>query len=240
MKITSITYKEYISNKGRQAGFLLTLVLFVFGAISCSPDTREGDEEAAEEVNTELESTEWEAREGQSEWGDKNHEMVSSTPGAQFDAVDTDRDQRLTYEEFEAATREQEENYFNNWDTDDDDRFSERELNEGLFNNWDRNDDGVLDGAEYQAYNTAWGERQGDNFSTWDANQDNQLDLDEFDRGQTEAGTYDAWDADEDGYFTRDELRRGTYGLRDTDRDGYLTTEEYEEMEYNIWGLNDL
>lgn len=231
---------QYNLKIGKQAGFLLTLGLFVFGAASCSPDTREGDERAAEEVNTELESTEWEAREGQSEWGDKNHENVSNIPAAQFDAVDTDRDQRLTYEEFEAATRDEEENYFNNWDVDDDDQFSERELNEGLFNNWDTNNDEVLDGAEYQAYNTAWGEPQGDNFSTWDANEDNQLDLDEFDRGQTEAGTYDALDVDDDGYISRQEFRRGTYEARDVNRDGYLTDDEYEGMEYNIWGLNDM
>lgn len=235
-----MTNKKYITNKGKQAGFLLTLVLFVFGAASCSPDTQEGDEKTAEEVNTKLESTEWEAREGQSEWGDKNNENVSNTPGSQFDAVDTDRDQRLTYEEFEAATREEEENYFNNWDTDNDERYSERELNEALFNNWDRNNDGTLDGAEYQAYNRAWGERYGDNFSTWDTNNDERLDAEEFDAGQQEAGTYDAWDTDGDGYISNEELRRGTYEMRDTDRDGYVTNEEYEEMEYNIWGLNDL
>ena len=237
MKTIIRNNKRYIS-KARQAGLLLSLCLFTFGAASCSRDTREEDQEVAEEVNTGLETSEWEAREGQSEWGDKNIENVTNTPRSQFNELDADRDQRMTYEEFGAATGEVE--YLNNWDTDNDQQFSERELNEGLFNNWDRNKDSALDGAEYQAYNSAWGERQGDNFSTWDANQDKRLDLEEFDTGQKEAGTFDAWDANGDGYISREELRRGTYDARDLDRDGYLTNEEYEDMDYNIWGLNNL
>jgi hypothetical protein len=239
MKTISLNKKQNFTRKFRQAGILLTLPLFLFGAASCSTDTREGDQEVAEEVNTELESTEWEAREGQNEWGDKNNENVANIPESGFEALDTDRDQRLTYEEFEAATRGDEDS-FNSWDLDNDQQFSERELNEGLFRNWDKNRDKMLDEEEYQAYNTAWGERYGNNFTAWDRNRDKQLDQDEFNAGATEAGIYDAWDTNSDGVISRDELRRGSFDARDTDRDSYLTNEEFHEMEYNIWGLNDL
>jgi Ca2+-binding EF-hand superfamily protein len=239
MKTISMNKKQNFTSKFRQAGILLSFPIFLFGAISCSPDTREGDQETAEEVNTELESTEWEAREGQSEWNDKNNENVVNTPESGFEELDTDRDQRLTYEEFEAATREKEDQ-FNSWDLDNDQQFSERELNEGLFRNWDKNRDGMLDGEEYRAYNTAWGERYGDNFTAWDRNRDSQLDQDEFNAGATEAGIYDAWDTDGDGVISRDELRRGSFDTRDADRDSYLTNEEFQEIEYNLWGFNDL
>lgn len=237
MKTTFMNKKKYISTKGKQAMSVLALFFFLFGSVSCSPDTREGDQEAAEEVNTELESTEWEAREGQSEWEDKNNENVSYTPGEQFEELDADRDQRMTYQEFEAETEE--ENYFNRWDADNDRSFSERELNEGLFNNWDKNQDNFLDGSEYQAYNSAWRDRYGDNFSTWDSNQDEQLDIDEFDAGVRETGTYGAWDTNNDGVISREEFRRARFDTRDADQDGSLSSEEYEELEYNIWGLGE-
>ncbi len=239
MKTNLTTKKHAFSDRLRQAGILLTFPLFLFGAASCSSDTREGDQEVAEDVNTELEGAEWEAREGQNEWEENNNENVAYNYEERFQEYDTDRDQRLSYDEFEAI-EEDNSDRLREWDTNQDEQFSERELNEGLFHNWDRDKNGTLGREEYQAYNTAWGERYGDNFTTWDRNKDDRLDQGEFDAGVTEAGTYDAWDVNSDGVISREELRRGPFESRDADRDSYLTSEEYQDMDYNIWGLGDL
>lgn len=218
---------------------LFALFFFLFGAVSCSNDERQGGgEDKAEEINTRLESTEWEAREGQSEWEDKNLETVTNTPEVQFTELDRDTDQRLTYQEFMAEVEYSD--FLRGWDTNNDNVVTELELADGIFINWDRNEDNFIDGAEYQAFNSAWRDRYGDNFTTWDADDDDRLDREEFTAGLRETGVLQEWDTDDDDIYTEEELRRATFESMDVDRDTYLTEEEYTDMEYNIWGLNEL
>lgn len=223
----------------KHLSILFTLFFFLLGAGSCSNGERqEGDEETAEEINTRLESTEWEAREGQSEWDDKNIETVTNTPEEQFTELDRDTDQRLTYEEFMAEVEYSD--FLRGWDTNNDNRVTELELTDGLFTNWDRDEDNFIDGSEYQAFNSVWRDRHGDNFTTWDTDDDDRLNREEFRTGLSETGAIREWDTDKDNEYSEEELRRATFESRDVDRDTYLTEEEYTDMEYNIWGLNDL
>lgn len=236
--------KQQAKNKTQQPckkllGVLFAFFFLLFGTSACSNGERqEGGEDTAEEINTRLESTEWDAREGQSEWDDKNIENVTNVPEEQFTELDRDTDQRLTYEEFRNEVEYR--NIHRGWDTNKDNRVTERELTGGLFTNWDRSKDNFIDDSEYQAFNSAWRDRHGNNFTTWDTNDDDRLDREEFAAGLSETGITRDWDTDNDNEYSEEELRRATFESRDADRDTYLTEEEYTNMEYNIWGLNDL
>lgn len=70
---------------------------------------------------------------------------------------------------------------------------------------WDTNNDGLLQKAEY----TAWNRR---GISVWDTDSDNRLSVEEFGAGWIDAGFKDPdtifalWDDNVDGYLTDDEF----------------------------------
>lgn len=135
------------------SGIVLMFFLFFIGAASCSPDSREEDQDVAEDVNTELESTDWPAREGQSEWEDKNNAPVAYTAEEQFAEFDADADNRISYEEFTAAIER--EDYSRGWESD---YIRALEHNDDPFNEYDTDHDNFLDDMEFKDLITSFGE----------------------------------------------------------------------------------
>ncbi len=142
-----------VFGKKKQAGTALFLSLLFLGAVSCSPDSREEDQDVAEDINTELETSDWPAREGQSEWEEKNNDPVAFTSDELFSNFDEDADQRISYEEFTAAVER--DDYSVGWESKN---FKELERNEGPFTDYDKNEDGFLDGTEFKDLVTSLGE----------------------------------------------------------------------------------
>lgn len=98
-----------------------------------------------------------------------------------YDTWDTDRDARLTRDEFSTGVGTG--TWWNDRDTDRDTYLSEDEFNAAYSNetwytpttygDWDVNDDNLLDRSEWET----------GLFDTWDTNRDTYLTADEYDEG---------------------------------------------------------
>jgi hypothetical protein len=94
-----------------------------------------------------------------------------------YDTWDADRDDRLTYTEFEGGYDS--DSWWDDWDADDDTYLSEDEFNTAY--------------GDYTWYTPTL-------YSDWDTDADGLLTEDEWG-----TGLFDTWDADDDTYLTRDE-----------------------------------
>lgn len=97
----------------------------------------------------------------------------------------------------------------------------------GVATAWDTNADGLLQEAEYSAW-----DQQG--ISGWDLNNDNRLDQQEFATGWTNAGfsnpdaVFTAWDDDNDTFLSDDEFFDDEeWGEWDTNNSGILEANEF-------------
>lgn len=93
------------------------------------------------------------------------------------------------------------------------------------FTQWDRSRDGKLTEAEFLE-----GARSARWFKARDGNGDGRIGADELARIGFDADLHD-WDADGDGYLTRDELLRGIYRKYDQDDDGTWTVGEWADVQ---------
>ena len=154
-----------------------------------------------------------------------------------FSNADSDKNLELTKQEFRTAVGGSD--YFKSFDANDDRRIDDNEFRTGFYDRFDRNNDDRIVEAEYDRYGEGvFGDNVSD-FDALDANDDAYLDSDEFNIVLDDAGLYDSWDADGDGYLVDNELYDGTYGTLDTDRDGVYTEAEYQIEEDDGWFDDD-
>ena len=115
-------------------------------------------------------------------------------------------------------------------------------------------DEGLAETEEI-GYDTELGETESElvtndavgRFDEWDINDDQMLDQNEFETVANDAGFYNEWDADADGFLSDDELNEGIYGVYDEDDDGVFSEDEFNnwntawggDYEYDAWDVNN-
>ncbi len=67
-----------------------------------------------------------------------------------FDDLDTDADDYISYDEYEEALKNT--SYYTSWDIDDDNHLSEEELAAGIFYIWDINKSDYIEPDEYEKF----------------------------------------------------------------------------------------
>lgn len=228
MKINKMN-KSTKYQKNLLSGFLLAFMI-LFGAASCNQGTEGGEAGTeAEEDIAETQNSEYD----ENMQGETNTELVADEAKGDFDKWDTNGDGVFDESEFRNVVRNG--GFYTRWDADQDGTLAGDELSRGIYGIYDGDDDGTLSAEEFDSWNTAWG---GDyNYEAWDTNDDEVINSDEFRAGIGEAGVFDAWDNDNNGLYTEEEVYAGLYNTWDNDEDSYLTSEEYEDFDYNLWGL---
>lgn len=157
--------------------------------------------------------------------------------------LDTDGDQQVTREEYDAWFTEQ---VWNDWDTDGDDQVTQNELRDTFWGWWDTNDDGFVDEREYERGRETFtlegvdyadfdqvadqGRWDRDSFDPWfEENVWSNLDTDDRRLGREEAADtfWQWWDEDGDDRVDADEIAR--FG-----EDGTATTARSEERDRGL------
>ncbi|MFD3004073.1 hypothetical protein ACFS7Z_27225, partial [Pontibacter toksunensis] len=88
-------------------------------------------------------------------------------------------------------------NYYEDWDTNDDNLLEQNEYNAGLYDTWDVNNDNRLDENEWNTASNDWG-LENETWSEWDTGGDGALDENEFATGLGDNSWFGDWDTDDD------------------------------------------
>ena len=141
-------------------------------------------------------------------------------PVRDFSAWNTDADENLSRDEFDAGIQ----NLFEDWDDDGDDLLAEQEFGEGIWEMWDVDDDGVVTQNEWKDpwFGGTYGE-----FGTWDADDDGMLTQSEFDQVWEGSGLFTAWDEDSDESLAGDEFADNVWESWNIDDDPFITQNEW-------------
>ena len=158
-------------------------------------------------------------------------ETVSVNAEEEFNEWDTDDDNQWTEDEF--GTAFENAGLFDEWDTDDDDFLTDEEFSVGFYTVYDVDDDDKWSKEEFDTWNTALGKNY--DYSIWDTNDDGVVDSGEFEEAVREAGIYADYDSDKDGLYIEDEVTKAVFSTWDVDDDDYLDYDEYETYGYGLW-----
>ena len=117
-------------------------------------------------------------------------------------------------------------NFYEDWDTHDDNMLDQNEYNAGLYDTWDRNNDNRLDENEWNTASNDWG-LENETWSDWDMNADGFLDTSEFGTGFADTGWFGNWDTDRNSMLEEREYTDGLFGQWDGNADGVLDDNEF-------------
>lgn len=174
--------------------------------VACRDDAEEKEQLPENDLETEVDNTEAEVSGFDRYDANKDHLWDEKEFGESFDSHDdfsewdSDRDGALNHTEFSQTT-------FTHVDTDKDERISREEWNKGRenisgdfaseedFDLFDTDEDGFLSSEEWHDGfdDTDW-------FNAFDGNDDEFVSNEEWDRG-----LFGSWDEDEDGRWTEEE-----------------------------------
>lgn len=117
-------------------------------------------------------------------------------------------------------------NFYEEWDTNDDNVLDQNEYNAGFYDTWDVNDDNRLDETEWATASNDFG-LENQTWSDWDTTGDGILDENEFGTGFANNNWFGGWDADRNSMLEEREYTDGLFGQWDRNRDSMLDANEY-------------
>jgi len=144
---------------------------------------------------------------------------------------DWDRDNNNTIEPTEFTDTFM-KNYYDDWNSTDNEYLDDEDFHKVTYTLWDTNDDNILSPKEYTVGYKYHDKHMKEDYKFVDVDENDSITYEEYKNSITD-NYYADWDTNSDGKINNEELALGVFNNWDTNDDLRLDKVEYKEFDFH-------
>ena len=146
-----------------------------------------------------------------------------------FEDWDANNDGQIDLPEFTYTFKN---NYYDDWDNDNDQYLDDEDFFKVVYRIWDIDGDKLLDEDEWvMGYRDFHGNTVQVDYKDINIDGNDHVVYKEYMKGMNDADFYSAWDKNNDGNLSDNELATGIFHTWDTNNNGLIEEKEYQKFD---------